>query len=49
MSSTGQKQPILNISDDPLLRKFFLITAIVFTIFGLISIAIGAVLWWWLN
>jgi two-component system sensor histidine kinase/response regulator len=40
MSSTGQKQPILNISDDPLLRKFFLITAIVFTIFGLISIAI---------
>jgi PAS domain S-box-containing protein len=39
MSNTSRKQPILNISDDPLLKKFFLITAIVFTIFGLASIA----------
>lgn len=28
-------QPILNVSDDPLLRRFFTIAAIVFTLFGL--------------
>jgi PAS domain S-box-containing protein len=38
MSNATRNQPILNISDDPQLKKFFLITAVVFTFFGLVSI-----------
>lgn len=30
--------PILNVSDDPLLQRFFLVSAAIFTVFGLISL-----------
>ncbi|MBK9446861.1 MAG: PAS domain-containing protein [Betaproteobacteria bacterium] len=34
MSIESSNQPILNVSDDPLLRRFFFLSAIIFTAFG---------------
>lgn len=38
MNFSKARRPILNVSDDPLLQRFFLISAAVFTVFGIISL-----------
>lgn len=38
MNFSKTRRPILNVSDDPLLQRFFLLSAVVFTVFGIISL-----------